>query len=138
MLMARYFNRFKSLEAALPWLLILMGAGYVAYYWSNPVGLYPDSNGYLTFSEHRTAGYPIFIGLTTTLFGTVDAVPKVQLVIAAGGVCFSGLEPQSCLPVVIRCAGAGFSTDVVSSDCRRARLHFDGVSLHLVAVHIHG
>ena len=90
MLMARYFNRFKSREAALPWLLTLLAVGYVAYYWSNPVGLYPDSNGYLTFSEHRTAGYPIFIGLTTTLFGTVDAVPKVQLIIAAAAFAFLG------------------------------------------------
>ena len=88
--MTQHFTRLKSLEAALPLLLILMGASYVVYYWSNPVGLYPDSNGYLTFSEHRTAGYPIFIRLTTALFGTVDAVPKVQLIIAAGTFAFLG------------------------------------------------
>ena len=62
----------------------------MAYYWSNPLGLYPDSNGYLTFSEHRTSGYPIFIRLTTVLFGTVDAVPKVQLVIAAVAFAYLG------------------------------------------------
>ena len=90
MLMARYFSRFKSPEAVLPWLLILLAAGYVVYYWSNPVGLYPDSNGYLTFSEHRTAGYPIFIRLATALFGAVDTVPKVQLVIAAAAFAFLG------------------------------------------------
>ena len=90
MLMARYFNRFKSREAALPWLLTLLAVGYVAYYWSNPVGLYRDSNGYLTFSEHRTAGYPVFISLTTALFGAVDAVPKVQLVAASAAFAFLG------------------------------------------------
>ena len=88
--MTQHFTRFKSPEAVLTCLLILMGAVYVAYYWSNPVGLYPDSNGYLTFSEHRTAGYPIFIRLTTALFGTVDAVQKVQLVIAAVAFTFLG------------------------------------------------
>ncbi len=88
--MKQYFSHFKSLEATLPYLLVLMGAVYVAYFWSNPVGLYPDSNGYLTFSEHRTSGYPIFIMLTTALFGTVDAVPKVQLVFAAGAFVFLG------------------------------------------------
>ena len=80
----------KSLEAAFPWLLILLAVGYVAYYWSNPVELYPDSNGYLKFSEVRTAGYPVFIRLITAAFGTVDAVPKAQLLLAAAAFAFLG------------------------------------------------
>ena len=89
-MMPRQFSLPKSLDAALPWLLILLAAGYVAYYWSNPVVLWPDSGGYLKFSEHRTAGYPIFIRLIEATFGTVDAVPKAQLVIAATSFAFLG------------------------------------------------
>ena len=70
--------------------MILLAAGYVGYYWSNPVVLWPDSGGYLTFSEHRTAGYPIFIRLIEAVFGTVDAVPKAQLVIASASFAFLG------------------------------------------------
>ena len=89
-MMPRHFTLPKSLDAALPWLLILLAACYVAYYWSNPVGLWPDSGGYLKFSEHRTAGYPIFIRLIEAVFGTVDAVPKAQLIIAAASFAFLG------------------------------------------------
>ena len=85
-----WVSRPKTLDAALPWLLILLAAGYVAYHWPNPVGLWPDSNGYLTFSEHRTAGYPVFIDLVTSIFGTVDAVPKIQLIVAAAAFTFLG------------------------------------------------
>ena len=88
--MTQHFSRPKSLEATLLWLLILLAAGYVVYYWSNPVELYPDSNGYLTFSEHRTAGYPMFIRLIEAAFGTVDAVPKAQLVVAGAAFAFLG------------------------------------------------
>ena len=85
-----YFRRLKSRDAAIPWLLVLLAVGYVAFYWPNPVELYPDSNGYLTFSEHRTAGYPVFVMLVKAVFGTVDAVPKAQLVIAASAFSFLG------------------------------------------------
>ena len=86
----RHFSLPKSPDAALPWLLILLAACYIAYYWSNPVVLWPDSGGYLKFSEYRTAGYPIFIRLIEAVFGTVDAVPKAQLIIAAASFAFLG------------------------------------------------
>lgn len=88
--MTQYFSRLRSLDAAFTCLLILLAVGYAAYYWPNPVELYPDSNGYLTFSEHRTAGYPVFIMLVKAVFGTVDAVPKAQLIIAAASFAFLG------------------------------------------------
>ena len=90
MLRARHLSLPKTFDAALPCLLILLAVGYVACFWSSPVVLWPDSNGYLTFSEHRTAGYPVFIDLVTSIFGTVEAVPKVQLVIAAVAFAFLG------------------------------------------------
>ena len=48
-------------QAAFPWLLALLAVGYIAFHWSDPVTLAPDSGGYLRFSEHRTAGYPLFL-----------------------------------------------------------------------------
>ena len=83
-------NRHYSLEAAFPWLLALLAVGYVAFHWSDPVTLAPDSGGYLNFSEHRTAGYPLFLRAVEALFGTTDAAQKVQLVIAASAFVFLG------------------------------------------------
>ena len=77
-------------QAAFPWLLALLAVGYVALHWSDPVTLAPDSGGYLQFSEHRTAGYPIFLRAVEALFGTIDAAQKVQLVIAASAFAFLG------------------------------------------------
>ena len=90
MVTAQYFSCLKRSGTALPWILILLGVGYVAYHWPNPVGLWPDSGTYLTFNEIRTAGYPVFLDLVISAFGTVDAVPKVQLVIAAAAFAFLG------------------------------------------------
>ena len=83
-------NRNYSFEAAFPWLLALLAVGYIAFHWSDPVTLAPDSGGYLQFSEHRTAGYPLFLSAVGTLFGTTDAAAKVQLVIAAMAFAFLG------------------------------------------------
>ena len=77
-------------QAAFPWLLALLAVGYIAFHWSDPVTLAPDSGGYLRFSEHRTAGYPLFLRAVETLFGTTDAAQKVQLVIAASAFAFLG------------------------------------------------
>ncbi len=79
-----------SFEAAFPWLLALLAVGYTAFHWSDPVTLAPDSGGYLRFSEHRTAGYPLFLRAVETLFGTTDAAQKTQLVIAASAFAFLG------------------------------------------------
>ena len=94
MMITTYLSRRKPMEAAFPCLLVLLAVGYVAYHWSNPVELYPDSGGYLNFSEHRTAGYPVFIMLVSALSGTVDAVPKAQLLIAAWSFAFLGWSFQ--------------------------------------------
>lgn len=80
----------RRCETLFPWLLGLLALGYVVLHWSQPVILAPDSNGYLQFSEHRTAGYPLFLWAVDALFGSADAAPKVQLVIAAGAFAFLG------------------------------------------------
>ncbi len=82
------------LVAVFPWLLALLAVGYIAFHWSDPVTLAPDSGGYLRFSEHRTAGYPLFLRAVETLFGTTDAAQKVQLVIAASAFAFLGWSVQ--------------------------------------------
>ena len=83
-------SRHYSVEAAFPWLLALLAVGYIALHWSDPVTLAPDSGGYLRFSEHRTAGYPLFLRAVETLFGTTDAAQKAQLIIAASAFAFLG------------------------------------------------
>ena len=55
-----------------------------------PLTLAPDSGGYLNFSEHRTAGYPLFLRAVEALFGTTDAATKVQVVLAASAFAFLG------------------------------------------------
>ncbi len=77
-------------HAAFPWLLALLAAAYVALHWSQPLTLFPDSGGYLAFSEHRTAGYPLFLDLIEAVFGATDAAPRVQLLIAAAAFAFLG------------------------------------------------
>ena len=73
-----------------PWLLGLLALGYVMLHWSAPLMLAPDSGGYLRFSEHRSAGYPLFLWAIDALFGSTAAAPKVQLVIAAAAFAFLG------------------------------------------------
>ena len=90
MVVTRYLNRPRYLEAVFPWLFILLAVCYVAYHWSNPMTRYPDSGGYLEFNSARTAGYPVFLDLVIAVFGSVDAVPKAQLVIAAAAFAFLG------------------------------------------------
>ena len=85
-----FLSRQRWLEAVFPWLLALLAVGYIAFHWSAPVTLAPDSGGYLRFSEHRTAGYPLFLSAVETLFRTTDAAAKVQLVIAATAFAFLG------------------------------------------------
>ena len=94
MMITTYFSRRKPMKTAFPCLLVLLAVGYIAYHWPNPVELYPDSGGYLNFSEHRTAGYPVFIMLVSGLSGTVDAVPRAQLFIAAWSFAFLGWSFQ--------------------------------------------
>ena len=75
----------------LPWLLVALAAGYVLVFRSNPLGaeMYAaDSLEYVGFDSSRSAGYPIFLALTTALFGTVDAAPALQLLLAATAFAF--------------------------------------------------
>ena len=84
-------------ERWLPWTLAAVAAAYVAILWSNPFGtaLYtPDSRGYIQFAAHRTAGYPLFLDFVTALFGTLGAVPRAQLLLAAAGFAFLGWSIQ--------------------------------------------
>ena len=76
------------LQAAFPWLLALLALGYVALHWSQPLAMSPDSGGYLNWGDHRTAGYPLFLDAVEAIFGSADAVPRVQLVIAAASFAF--------------------------------------------------
>ncbi len=85
----RYFDQ-SRVYAAFPWLLALLAIAYVALHWSQPLTLWPDSGGYLAFSEHRTAGYPLFLDAVELVLGTTDAAPKVQLLIAAASFAFLG------------------------------------------------
>ncbi len=78
------------LQAAFPWLLALLAVGFVALHWSQPLAMSPDSGGYLSFSEYRTAGYPLFLDAVEIVSGSTDTAPKVQLVIAAAAFAFLG------------------------------------------------
>ncbi|MYH28154.1 MAG: hypothetical protein F4137_04695 [Acidobacteria bacterium] len=81
----------------LPWTLAALAVAYVAVLWTNPFGtdLYtPDSRGYIEFDPHRTAGYPLLLDSVTGLFGTLGAVPGVQLLLAAAGFAFLGWSIQ--------------------------------------------
>lgn len=84
----------------LPWTLPVLAIAYAAVLWTNPFGtaLYtPDSRGYIEFDPHRTAGYPLFLGFVTGLFGTLGAVPGVQLLLAAASFAFLGWSVQRAL-----------------------------------------
>lgn len=81
----------------LPWTLAALAVAYVAVLWANPFGteLYtPDSRGYIEFDGHRTAGYPLFLDFVTGLFGTLGAVPRAQLLLAAACFAFLGWSIQ--------------------------------------------
>ena len=84
-----------------PGLLVALAACYVVCFWFDPIGgdawsplgqdmLHNDSPGYIGFWPERTAGYPIFLNLITVVFGSVQAVPRVQLFLLAAAVSFLG------------------------------------------------
>ncbi len=84
----------------LPWTLAALAVAYAAALWTNPFGteLYtPDSRGYIEFDAHRTAGYPLLLDSVTDLFGTLGAVPGVQLLLAAASFAFLGWSIQRAL-----------------------------------------
>ena len=81
--------------------LVLLAAGYTAYFWSDPIGgdawspfggtpVSGDSGSYLEPGSEAGAGYPLFLDLVAALFGTPAAAPRVQLVLAAAAILFLG------------------------------------------------
>ena len=76
-----------------PWLLLALAVGLVVHSWSNPHGFplyFGHSGAYLRFDPDRSAGYPVFIDAVVAVFGAVEAVPKVQLVLSAAALAFLG------------------------------------------------
>ena len=75
----------------LPWALGLLAVAYVAVLWTNPLAAPTytvDSDSYIEFYTTRTAGYPLFLDLAAAVFGSVEAAPGVQLVLAAAAFAF--------------------------------------------------
>ena len=76
-----------------PWLLLALAVGHVVHSWSNPHGFplhFGHSGAYLRFDPDRSAGYPVFIDAVVAVFGAVEAVPDVQLVLGAAALAFLG------------------------------------------------
>lgn len=88
----------------MPALLIVLALGYVGLCWTAPIGphvwsplgetmLHGDSESFFLerpSARYRWVGYPLFLALVEAVFGTVDAAPRVQLVLLAAAVCFLG------------------------------------------------
>ena len=73
--------------------LLALTVAHVAWFWSNPQGfplIRGDSHTYLNFDPDRTAGYPVFVKAIVAVFGAVEAVPKVQIVLSAVAAAFLG------------------------------------------------
>ena len=87
--------------------IVLFGlaVSYVAWFWSNPHGfplIMGDTHTYLNFDPDRTAGYPVFVDAIIAVFGMVEAVPKVQIILSAASAAFLGW----CLHRVLRTPAA--------------------------------
>ena len=76
-----------------PWLLLALAVGHVVHSWSNPHGFplyFGHSGAYLRFDPDRSAGYPVFVDAIVAVFGSVEAVPRAQLVLGAAALAFLG------------------------------------------------
>ena len=85
-----------------PALLIVLALGYVGLCWTAPIGnhvwsplgetmLHGDSESFFfesPSSRYRWVGYPLFLELVEAVFGTINAAPRVQLVLLAAAVVF--------------------------------------------------
>ena len=92
----------RPVDAALAfWLPGAMAAGYVVWFWSNPIGggawspfgdspIHGESESYLLPNRHRPAGYPLFLRAAIAVFGSVEAVPRVQLALTAAAAWLLG------------------------------------------------
>ena len=81
--------------------LLALTVSYIAWFWSNPHGFSLMQGGsyqYLNFGPGRAAGYPVFVDAIIAVFGTVEAVPKVQIILSAAAAAFLGW----CLHRVLR------------------------------------
>lgn len=81
-----------------------LALGYVGLWWNDPVGshiwsplgaspMHGDSQTFFLdrpSSRYRWMGYPVFVQLVQGVFGTADAVARVQLLLLAMAVCFLG------------------------------------------------
>ena len=90
--------------AASSWIAIALALAYVVAFWSDPIGphvwsplgwdmLHGDSQSFFFTSPRlrdRTLGYPFFVEAVRVVFGTVEAVQRVQLVVMAASVVFMG------------------------------------------------
>ncbi len=90
--------------AASSWIAVALALAYVAAFWSDPIGphvwsplgpdmLHGDSQSFFLSSSslrYRTLGYPFFVEAVRVVFGTVEAVQRVQLVVMAVSVVFMG------------------------------------------------
>ena len=73
--------------------LLALTVSYIVWFWSNPHGfplLRGDSHTYLNFDPDRTVGYPVFVNAIIAVFGAVEAVPRVQIVLSAAAAAFLG------------------------------------------------
>ena len=72
-------------------LLLVAIAAPVALLWNRVAAQTGDSPAYLAFCAECTAVYPLFLDAVAALFGTVDAVANIQLVLVAAALAFLGL-----------------------------------------------
>ncbi len=84
--------------------LLALSACYVLVFWSDPIGVHVwsplgvnmingDSDAFFSSqsaSLYHPLGYVVFVEIVQTLFGTVGAIPRTQLVVLAVSVVFLG------------------------------------------------
>ncbi len=90
--------------AASSWIAVALALAYVVAFWSDPIGphvwsplgwdmLHGDSQAFFLSSprlRYVPLGYPFFVEAVRVVFGTVEAVQRVQLVLMAASVVFMG------------------------------------------------
>lgn len=90
------------IDRCFPWIIGAISIAYIATFWFDWTYIQHfysapnefdrpgsgDAGRYLKFKDMATAAYPLFIRAVTFLFSTLEAVPKVQLVLSAAAVSF--------------------------------------------------
>lgn len=94
--------RDSGIDKYFSWIIIAVSIGYIAAFWFDWTYMQHfysapeefdragsgDAGRYLKFKELATAAYPLFLRAVTSVFGTLEAVPKVQLVLSTAAVSF--------------------------------------------------